>query len=254
MKRWKIHIILGAMALLSVMVACGGQQPVTDAGSEQPAAAPAAVESEPEPSGEDSEELPDLVIASGEASMPGDDGSGECVEERIPLVRTVCVQNQGEGDAGAFTVRVRDRQGGGMTDLELEGLGAGEETCLESEGPAPGRATVDVAEQEAESDEMNNNFVIPLYSPPPICSITPTPGPTPTPLPPGEPAPTPYPEGSKVTTEVFQVYNCRYLGGTTYEWYKARVTYVDGVAVEEEILDGPFVDYEWRGGCPSGDT
>ena len=56
---------------------------------------------------------------------------------------------------------------------------------------------------------------------------------------PQPPPPRPFPEGSKVETEVFPVYNCVYLGGEIYEWYRVEVTFLNGEPVSEEVIRGP---------------
>ena len=248
MRRWPIRpfLVPGAMVVLGVMVsACGGDQPTPSE------AAGAAVIEEPvatepaSPTATPTEEpLPDLVVSSGKVSMQGvNDG---CVNEHGPVMTEICVKNQGSGEAGPFVVRAQ-LYGLGALEWEVRGLAAGEVQCLQDEGNANGRVRVDADGAVMESDEGNNVFLVSVPTPPPICAATPTE------TVPAPPSATPFPEGSKVTTEVFPVYDCRYLGGTTFEWYKVEVTYVDGVPVSEEILDGPFIDDEWRGGCPPGE-
>jgi hypothetical protein len=119
--------------------------------------------------------LPDLTISHTGIGMAG--FRGGCVEEYRPAATTVCVRNQGAGDAGSFAVQI----GEGVYAIE-HGLPAGEEICLEAEG-AFDHAMADPDEHIAEADEENNSadILIPTLTPPPLCTpnpdaATPTPG------------------------------------------------------------------------------
>jgi len=59
------------------------------------------------------------------------------------------------------------------------------------------------------------------------------------------------PGGDQPNTEVRvePVWYCTYVGDGTFEWYTVARTYVDGVAVSEEIVSGPFYG-PWQPGCP----
>ncbi len=54
-------------------------------------------------------------------------------------------------------------------------------------------------------------------------------------------------------TQLFPVYNCTYLGDGLFQWYSVEVTYEDGAAVSETVVDGPFTG-AWEAGCPVGET
>lgn len=236
----------GAVALLAALATgCGGgQAPAADA--EVPLeseAGDAAQAPTPTPT---VAALPDLVVVNGMMSLQ--DYQGACAGESDVMVTTVCARNEGAGDAGPFGVRVLQRQGGGAFAWQVEGLAAGEESCFEAEGSTTGRATVDVDDEVAEADEFNNDSIIPLPTPAPICTATPVPTESPTPAPLAEPTATPYPEDARVKTEIFPVYNCSYLGNGVYEWYRVEVTYVNGAPVKEEVIRGPYMG-EWQGGC-----
>jgi len=128
-----------------------------------------------EESAPEAEVLPDLTISHTWIGMAG--FRGGCVEEYRPAATTVCVRNQGAGDAGAFVVQI----GEGVYAIE-DGLLAGEEICLEAEG-AFDQAMADPDEQVAEANEENNavDILIPTLTPPSLCTpnpdaATPTPG------------------------------------------------------------------------------
>jgi len=58
-------------------------------------------------------------------------------------------------------------------------------------------------------------------------------------------------DGGQPTTEVRiePVWYCTYVGDGTFEWYEVARTYVNGVAVSEEIVSGPYYG-PWVPGCP----
>ena len=111
----------------------------------------------------DKSSAPDLVISRGEASMPI---SGTCLEEYGNTTTKICVQNRGLLPAGAFTLQVMGRQ-----QWALDELGAGEEVCFKSELDFSGaQATADFDDKVSESNEDNNTFIIPVPTPPVLCT------------------------------------------------------------------------------------
>ena len=52
-------------------------------------------------------------------------------------------------------------------------------------------------------------------------------------------------------TVIEDVWYCEYLGRGLYQWYTVRRTFVDGVAVAEEIVSGPYTGH-WQPNCPAG--
>jgi hypothetical protein len=97
---------------------------------------------------------------------------GGCVEEIGPFVTEVCVRNVGEGDAGRF---VLGSEGSGViVEWEINELAAGEETCRES-GASLGAVIADTGEAVDEANEENNSVIIPVPTPPAICTPTPDP-------------------------------------------------------------------------------
>jgi hypothetical protein len=233
------------VALLAALVSgCGGEQaPAGDAEGALQAEAEGPAQA-PTPT---MVALPDLVASSGEMAVQGTEGG--CAGESASLVTRICARNEGAGDAGPFVVRALHRQGGGAFSWEVEGLAAGEERCFEAEGRTTGRATVDVDGDVEETDEFNNDFIVPLATAVPVCTPTLVPTTTPTPAPLAALTATPFPEDARVKTEVFPVYNCTYLGNGVFEWYRVEVTYVNGEPVQEEVIRGPYTG-EWQGGCP----
>lgn len=120
--------------------------------------------------------LPDLIITSVFINMRGYDGG--CVPQYAPLVIVACARNQGQGDAGPFSVAVN-----GIDAATSSGLPAGENACLETDASytaSPVTAVVDPGNQVVESDESNNAWTgpLPVPTPPPLCTVTPTPSPT----------------------------------------------------------------------------
>jgi hypothetical protein len=120
------------------------------------------------------ESLPDLVITRASVAMRGYEGPGTCMAEYEPLEWTVCVANQGAGDAGQFVVEARVADGR-IQQWEVSALAPGEETCLTAEAPGGGDVTVDSGEAIAESNETNNaeHIILPTLTPPPLCTPTP---------------------------------------------------------------------------------
>jgi WD40 repeat protein len=104
--------------------------------------------------------MPDLV-AGGRVTMPGANG---CVEEYLPLVSEICVENQGDGPAGAFIL-----QAGEDETWQVDGLDAGENICFDSKY-STGMVSADVDNDIAEEDETNNDWQIPAPTPPAICT------------------------------------------------------------------------------------
>ena len=106
--------------------------------------------------------LPDL-IANGKVSMPGANG---CVEEYLPLVSKICVENLGDGPAGAFSLQAGDGETWGV-----DGLGAGEQLCYDSNMDySAATITADAENNIEETDENNNTWIIPVPTPPALCA------------------------------------------------------------------------------------
>lgn len=122
--------------------------------------------------------LPDLAVDYVYLNMRGYDGS--CVTRYDVLVMMACIRNQGLGDAGPFRIAVDESDGGRFPGLEKGGR-----VCLETipwgSGFEPVQVVVDSAGEVAESDEDNNVWegMIPIPTPPVLCTPTPTPGATP---------------------------------------------------------------------------
>jgi hypothetical protein len=107
----------------------------------------------------------DLTITLASISIQGLEGG--CASESSSLELSICVRNEGEGDAGPFTVT-----GGGET-WNVSGLSAGQETCLDSREVGVGGGSTEVVldpdDQVVESDDDNNATMIPVPTPPPVC-------------------------------------------------------------------------------------
>jgi hypothetical protein len=165
-RRYVSIAFIGVLVLL--LAACAlSSQTVSPAPTNTPPGAPTAEATDvlpgtdtpqPEP-----ELLPDLIISSASIGMAGFEGG--CVLEYRPAATTVCVRNQGEGDAGAFDVTAGD------VTWAVEGLAAGEEICV-SEIGAFSAAVVDINRQVDETDETNNtvDIYVPTLTPPPLCT------------------------------------------------------------------------------------
>lgn len=104
-------------------------------------------------------------------------------QPQVPTV-SICVANVGAAAAGAFSVSGQNL-GAHYEFFRLDGLGAGEHTCIETAGfplDAEVMVTVDSNNEVQESSEDNNTrweFV--SFAPAPTCSATPMPATTPTP-------------------------------------------------------------------------
>jgi hypothetical protein len=167
-RRYVLTTLIGILAFLST--ACVVSSPtVSPTPTNTPPDAP-TVEATSAPPSTDTPEaepilLPDLIISSTSIGMAGFEGG--CVLEYRPAATTVCVRNQGEGDAGAFDVTAGD------VTWAVEGLAAGEEICV-SEIGAFSAAVVDINRQVDEADETNNSvdIYIPTLTPPPLCTPT----------------------------------------------------------------------------------
>ena len=107
------------------------------------------------------QEPPDLVISGVNVYLPG--YTGGCVSELGSLVTKVCIKNQGAASAGPFVV-----QAGGLS-WEVDGLDAGQEHCVGSEGSPSGQVVVDANNQVVESNEDNNMMYAPV-PPHPSCA------------------------------------------------------------------------------------
>jgi hypothetical protein len=123
----------------------------------------------------DSGPLPDLVMGGEAAGFP--DYEGGCVasfDEVDPLVWTFCIRNQGHADAGPFTVEARMADGT-IHQWEVEGIPAGEESCIVTEAPGEGDIVIDAGGAVPESDETNNTdpIILPMFALPVLCTPTP---------------------------------------------------------------------------------
>jgi hypothetical protein len=108
---------------------------------------------------------PDLV-ADGWVWMPL---GGLCAEEYLPLKSKVCVENRGDAAAGSFLIRA-----GEDTNWSVPGLEAGAQICYESEVDLSGAMiTVDARNEVKETDENNNDWFIPVPTPPVRCTPVP---------------------------------------------------------------------------------
>ena len=119
--------------------------------------------------------LPDLAVGYAYLNMRGYNGG--CVTKYDDLVMMACIRNQGLGDAGPFRIAVDGLDGGRFPGIEKGGR-----VCLETipwgGGFAPVEVVVDSAGEVAESDEDNNVWegMIPVPTPPILCTATPTRG------------------------------------------------------------------------------
>ncbi|MCX6030896.1 MAG: DNRLRE domain-containing protein [Chloroflexi bacterium] len=123
--------------------------------------------------------LPDLTLAYAYFNMRG--YYGGCVLQYGDLVFYVCIANQGDAAAGPFTVGVN-----GEDRARAGGIPAQTTLCLEAGAYNFSFATIitDRYDEVAESDETNNTwsgmFILPIPTPPLLCTATPTVTPTPT--------------------------------------------------------------------------
>jgi len=105
---------------------------------------------------------PDLVIASGELRWRG--WMGGCVSVLPELETVACVRNDGQAEAGPFSVASN-----GAPMWRAEGLGAGQTLCLDPQVGDPDVLLVDAGGEVRESDEMNNRYDLPRPTPPSMC-------------------------------------------------------------------------------------
>ena len=111
--------------------------------------------------------LPDL-IPSGRLSMEGPGGQN-CIFEYGDLISEVCVRNRGNAAAGVFTL-----DAGPGAIWSIPGLEAGGSICYESKiGLSGSTVTADPDNVVPESDETNNTTIVPIPTPPLICTPTP---------------------------------------------------------------------------------
>jgi RNA polymerase sigma-70 factor, ECF subfamily len=62
------------------------------------------------------------------------------------------------------------------------------------------------------------------------------------------------PPASGITTAIFPVASCSWIGGDQFQWYEVKMTYQDGVPIESETLSGPYSGF-WQPNCPAaGDS
>jgi len=121
------------------------------------------------------QDLPDLEPASARFRST----TPSCINDTSEIVLSleVCVANTGTAASGPFDVHVLGEPFG-----RVDGLGAGEQTCLAGAYVPFGiDVLVDAGEEVAEDDERDNfrSFNIPQPTPPPFCTATPTVTPTP---------------------------------------------------------------------------
>jgi hypothetical protein len=134
--------------------------------------------------------IPDLVaaVANSLATCPADllptsvslrvSPMEGCVQDpsEIETALVVCVANRGFTGAGAFSVDVS-----GQPFPRVDGLGAGEERCVEGQAVSGEvDVTADTQQEVREDDEENNlgSFSVGVPTLPPLCTPTPTPTPT----------------------------------------------------------------------------
>ncbi len=127
--------------------------------------------------------LPDLIIQSMRFQMQG--LIGGCVLQLAPTILSVCVANQGNAQAGPFTIAVN-----GEDRARASGVTANSTACFETESwgwsnvPIVTSVMVDRYDEVVESNETNNTWegrlVPPTFTPPPTCTATWTVSPTPT--------------------------------------------------------------------------
>ena len=115
--------------------------------------------------------LPDLTLRAVRIEM---EAIGVCYEPGAPLGIRVEVENIGAADAGPFNVEAN-----GVQRLVPEGLPAGQMIPLWFEGyryPDANSVLIDATALVQESDEGNNSLSqpLPIPTPPPVCSPTPT--------------------------------------------------------------------------------
>jgi len=114
--------------------------------------------------------LPDLYISSSSFTMEGHT-PGQCVDEYGRLIVRICVTN--EGDTPVENVLVTD----GFNEAAIDSIGAGEEFCVEDSGLSVSSIEVDPVNDIAEADESNNQILMAVPTPPPLCVDFPTPTP-----------------------------------------------------------------------------
>lgn len=114
---------------------------------------------------------PDLIVQA-----MGIAGNQNCFGAGFQLGIRVYLKNNGTGNAGAFVVDVN-----GAQQTVSGGLAAGQTTSLWFAGyksfPTPNNAYVDFTNLVVESNESNNSLsqLLPIPTPPPNCTPTPTP-------------------------------------------------------------------------------
>jgi hypothetical protein len=132
--------------------------------------------------------LPDLVVTYAYISMAGYHGG--CIPQYTTMVIVACVRNQGPGTAAPFDISVNETFG-----AHAPGLDAGKDACFDTApapyGFSPVTIVVDPANQVPESIETNNTWtaLLPIPTPPLLCTATPSPTPSQTPAPPDGTAP-----------------------------------------------------------------
>ena len=115
--------------------------------------------------------LPDLTVGGAQVVRQAQG----CFTWTEPLETRITIVNQGKAAAGPFMVRV-DR-----AYRQVNGLTSGASTELTVRGLVA-FVQADAFYEVMESNEQNNTYDVPVFTPPALC---PTPTPTPTPPPPG---------------------------------------------------------------------
>jgi len=252
-------LVVGGLIVGFVLLTRGNETPAAqpppppdDTGNAEP---PADQNPPPEPPPDQPPPDPTPLLTLTSAELWWDIGEAECVaagETLVPTL-TVCVHNDGDGEADAALLAgvVSDVEGLGGTPYDEvfagEPLAPGEERCLSATLGPSFLAQSSVPELASLADAE----IIPLELPemPPLCE--------PEPAPPVQQESS-LPEGQ--FTEFIAVYDCHLVGGGVYEWYTATGIFTelaDGsnafVGVVEGSQEGPFSG-PWQGGCPGGSS
>jgi hypothetical protein len=123
---------------------------------------------QPGGSGDATEEVrggADLALGSFNISMEGYDGG--CVESLdLPLMTSICIANEGNRDAEAFSFTLDG------TTYEVDGLASGEEECFEVDDVVS-EVEIDGDNVIEETDEENNAETLPVPTPPAVCTEEP---------------------------------------------------------------------------------
>lgn len=107
---------------------------------------------------------------------------------------------------------------------------------------APSQTASPIPTQEASATPEPTATHPPTETPRPTSTPTPTKTPTPT------PSPTPT-DDPAISVLIEPVWYCRELDGGKFEWYEVERTFLDGVAIAEQVKSGPHTG-PWQPGCP----